>query len=121
MVRIPLTAADSLAAIRARNRLGMAMAARMRIIATTINSSISEKPRCLLFIVNPPPQGSIPTQVSETGITNADQTYCPPGLAAESRHASPVQAVTAILHLFLIRRLIVETESCRDGPADILA
>src|SRR5437879_10980526 len=39
-----------LAAIFARNRLGMAMAAIIRIIATTINSSINEKPFCLLRI-----------------------------------------------------------------------
>src|SRR5690349_19870112 len=44
MVRSELTAEDSLAAMRARNRLGMAMAAMIRIIATTIKSSISENP-----------------------------------------------------------------------------
>ncbi len=37
MVRIALTADDSLAAIRARNKLGMAMAAMIRMIATTIS------------------------------------------------------------------------------------
>jgi hypothetical protein len=38
-------AADvSFAAIRARNRLGIAIAAIRRIMATTISSSISEKP-----------------------------------------------------------------------------
>jgi hypothetical protein len=37
-------AEDSLAAILARSRLGIAMAAMIRMIATTINSSISEKP-----------------------------------------------------------------------------
>jgi hypothetical protein len=35
---------DSLAAIRARSRLGMAIAAMIKIIATTISYSISEKP-----------------------------------------------------------------------------
>jgi hypothetical protein len=34
MVRIELTAEDSLAAIRARSRLGMAIAAIIRMIAT---------------------------------------------------------------------------------------
>jgi len=34
----------SLAEILARNRLGIAIAAMMRMIATTISNSISEKP-----------------------------------------------------------------------------
>src|SRR2546430_16864911 len=46
MVRTALTADDSLAAIRARSRFGMAIAAIIRMIATTISSSISEKPFC---------------------------------------------------------------------------
>src|SRR5215475_15133290 len=46
-VRTVLAAADSLAAIRDRRRLGMAMAAMIRMIATTIRSSMSEKPFCL--------------------------------------------------------------------------
>jgi hypothetical protein len=46
MVRIELTADDSLAAIRARSKLGMAMAAMIKMIATTISNSISEKPFC---------------------------------------------------------------------------
>src|SRR5271163_1452811 len=44
MIRQFSTAAAWLAAILARIRLGMAMAAMMRIIATTIRSSIREKP-----------------------------------------------------------------------------
>jgi hypothetical protein len=46
VVRIELAADDSLAEIRARNRFGMAMAAMIRIIATTMSNSISEKPFC---------------------------------------------------------------------------
>ena len=46
MVRIELTEDDSLAAMRARNKFGMAMAAMMRMIATTISNSINEKPFC---------------------------------------------------------------------------
>src|SRR5579862_4048912 len=38
------TAEASFAAIRARNRLGIAMAAMIRIIATTISNSMSENP-----------------------------------------------------------------------------
>jgi hypothetical protein len=44
MVRIDATADDSFAAIRARNRFGIAMAAMIRMIATTISNSMSEKP-----------------------------------------------------------------------------
>jgi hypothetical protein len=49
-VRTEATADDSFAAMRARNRLGMAIAAMIRIMATTINSSISEKPFCRLSV-----------------------------------------------------------------------
>jgi len=41
-----LAADDSLAEMRARNRFGIAMAAMIRMIATTISNSISEKPFC---------------------------------------------------------------------------
>src|SRR5262245_5723252 len=51
MVRIELTAEDSLAAMRARSKLGIAMAAMIRMIATTINNSINEKPFCFRFII----------------------------------------------------------------------
>src|SRR5512138_3136869 len=47
MLRIEPTADDSLAAIRERSKFGMAIAAMIRMIATTISSSISEKPFCL--------------------------------------------------------------------------
>src|SRR3954462_5261277 len=47
MVRIEPTADASFAAIRERRRFGMAIAAMIRMIATTINSSISENPFCL--------------------------------------------------------------------------
>src|SRR3954464_15325985 len=46
MVRIEPTADDSLAEMRARSRFGIAMAAMIRMIATTISNSISEKPFC---------------------------------------------------------------------------
>src|SRR5580704_13418749 len=46
MVRIEATADDSLAAMRARSKFGIAIAAMIRMIATTISSSISEKPFC---------------------------------------------------------------------------
>src|ERR1700675_2233995 len=46
MVRTALTADDSLAAIRARSKFGIAIAAMIRMIATTISNSINEKPFC---------------------------------------------------------------------------
>jgi hypothetical protein len=51
IVRIEPTADASLAAIRDRRRLGIAIAAMIRMIATTISNSISEKPFCF-FIFN---------------------------------------------------------------------
>src|SRR5215471_5586507 len=51
MVRMVDTADDSLAAIRARSKLGMAIAAMIRMIATTIRSSISEKPFCFFISI----------------------------------------------------------------------
>src|SRR5713226_9573152 len=50
MVRIEATAEASLAAILERIKLGIAMAAMIKMIATTISNSISEKPFCLLRI-----------------------------------------------------------------------
>jgi hypothetical protein len=51
MERIEPTAEDSLAAIFDRSKFGMAMAAMIKMIATTISNSIREKPFCLLRIV----------------------------------------------------------------------
>ena len=53
MVRSELTADASFAAMRARSKLGIAMAAMIRIIATTISSSISEKPLFLRICFAP--------------------------------------------------------------------
>src|SRR5271156_2319415 len=50
MERSEPAAEDSLAAMRARSRFGIAMAAMIKIIATTISNSISEKPFCFLFM-----------------------------------------------------------------------
>jgi hypothetical protein len=47
--RTDAEAEDSFAAIRARNKFGIAMAAIIRMIATTINNSINENP-CSRFI-----------------------------------------------------------------------
>ena len=52
-MRTEPTADASLAAIRDRKRFGIAIAAMIKIIATTINNSISENPVCFLFSVLP--------------------------------------------------------------------
>src|SRR5580658_4499619 len=54
MVRIEATADDSLAAIRARSKFGIAIAAMIRMMATTISNSISEKPFCFRISLSPP-------------------------------------------------------------------
>src|SRR5215467_10680546 len=50
MARSEPTAEASSAEIRARKRLGMAIAAMIKMIATTIKSSISENPFCARFL-----------------------------------------------------------------------
>src|SRR5215469_10954613 len=52
IVRSEETAEASLAAIFERSKLGMAIAAMIRIIATTISNSMREKPRSF-FIASP--------------------------------------------------------------------
>src|SRR5271156_2478404 len=52
MVRIEPTADASLAAMRERSKFGIAIAAMIKMIATTISNSMSEKPFCLLFILH---------------------------------------------------------------------
>src|SRR5215831_2206025 len=53
MVRTEPTADASLADIRARIRFGMAIAAMIRMMATTISNSISEKPFCFRISIFP--------------------------------------------------------------------
>src|SRR5882762_11244437 len=53
MVRSEAAADESLAAIHARIRFGIAIAAMIRMIATTISSSISEKPFCFRISMFP--------------------------------------------------------------------
>src|ERR1700722_5352836 len=60
MERTEPTAEASLAAMRARSKFGIAMAAMIKIIATTISNSINEKPFCFLFIVSP---GSLSSEI----------------------------------------------------------
>ena len=49
----PSSLPNLLAAIRERSKLGIAIAAIIKIIATTIKSSINEKPFCLLGMYSP--------------------------------------------------------------------
>src|SRR6185437_3254171 len=51
--RTDAAAEDSLAAILARSRFGMAIAAMIKMIATTISNSINEKPFCLRILCFP--------------------------------------------------------------------
>src|SRR5579859_6637262 len=51
--RIEAAAEDSLAEILARSRFGMAIAAMIRMIATTISNSINEKPFCFRIRTSP--------------------------------------------------------------------
>src|SRR5947208_439080 len=70
MARMEPTAEDSLADIFARSRFGIAMAAMIKMMATTISSSMSEKPTCLRIfevvirlLIDPAgctPQGDVP-------------------------------------------------------------
>src|SRR5438874_269967 len=50
-VRTEAAAEDSFAAILARSRFGMAIAAMIKMIATTISNSINEKPFCLRILI----------------------------------------------------------------------
>src|SRR5258708_36687470 len=52
MVRTEPTANDSYAAIFERSKFGMAIAAMIRIIATTISNSISENPFCFFMMLD---------------------------------------------------------------------
>jgi hypothetical protein len=52
MVRSEPTAEASFAAMRERSKFGIAIAAMIKMIATTIKSSIREKPFCF-FMLSP--------------------------------------------------------------------
>src|ERR1035438_951514 len=65
MVRTEPTADDSLAAILDLSKFGMAMAAMIRMIATTIKSSMSENPFCFFMSVHLLERKSVPERVLE--------------------------------------------------------
>src|SRR5579871_4126705 len=62
MLRTEPTADDSLAETRARVKVGIAIAAMIRMIATTISSSISENPFCDFIGLIPLPSIEIPVE-----------------------------------------------------------
>jgi hypothetical protein len=63
IVRSAATAAASLAAILERSKFGIAIAAMIKMMATTINNSINEKPFCCFFIF--PPKILVSRKISE--------------------------------------------------------
>src|ERR1700747_354181 len=103
---MPLAAADSLAAIRARSRLGMAIAAMIRMIATTMSNSISEKPCCFRI-------SSISSSVC--GPAAGDQLI---DRVARAPSASVVPQLTVPAMLLVAREKhrIFEVESVCQGP-----
>ena len=68
IVRTDPTAEASLAAIRERSKFGIAIAAMIKMIATTISNSMSEKPFCFLFIFSPKEQCSESCVVLPAGV-----------------------------------------------------
>src|SRR5208282_4474006 len=76
-VRIEPTAEASLAAMRERSRLGIAIAAMIKMIATTINNSIREKPCCRFFILFSwwSTEGRVQRQCHEAGANGKPLCY----------------------------------------------
>src|ERR1700732_4685659 len=68
MVRSEAPAEESLAAIRARIRFGIAIAAMIRMMATTISSSISEKPFCFRISFFPSYLSSLDVWVTDDAV-----------------------------------------------------
>src|SRR3990172_11001936 len=81
MVRNAPAAEDSLAAMRERNKFGTAIAAMIKMIATTINNSINEKPFC--FFMYLPLQNSLEFSLSNLN-SDAKQDF-PPSTSHDRR------------------------------------
>ena len=101
MVRMELTEDASLAAMRARSKFGMAMAAMIRIIAITISSSISEKPFCFRISFSLFSRNQMWSQSTQTGdnirilsatsqVTNGLRTNLLGALFSESNKSSVI-------------------------------
>src|SRR5438270_6171127 len=85
MVRRLPTADDSFAEMRARSRFGIAMAAMIRMIATTISNSISEKPFCFFIMyISPSQLLSCPRLVSVQCAYHAKNDASPKGAILKS-------------------------------------
>jgi hypothetical protein len=97
MERLEPTAEASFAAMRARSKFGIAMAAMIKIIATTIKSSIKENPFCLLvnLLLNGVSPGSlragheirIGAQAGECNTSANRAVFCRTETAQAYRHS----------------------------------
>src|SRR5882762_7712033 len=97
MERREATAEASFAAMRERRRLGMAMAATIRMTETTTNNSIREKPVCF-------------ERIAMNSLRKCVQTTLrlPGCLEAEKPHAH----VHEIVHVFRKMRLFLLPQAC---------
>src|ERR1700722_15080812 len=95
MVRTALTADDSFAAMRARSRFGIAIAAIIRMMATTINNSISEKPLSRRISLQLPQKIFLIlklTLLNELHLVGRSKRVAPMAASASRRACSPRQS-----------------------------
>src|SRR5271156_2186553 len=95
MVRSDATADASFAAIRARSRFGIAIAAMIKMIATTISNSISEKPfcfcKCVLHPMGDPDLATMTvTQFAFGGPTSPLGDQSKPSMQATDSKGNPL-------------------------------
>src|SRR4029077_9358662 len=102
MERREATAEASLAAMRERMRLGMAIAAITRITATTINNSIRENPFCLRSILM-------------KLLASIDTDMRPPKIHARARPLPKILVSTAQSAHYGLRRSAIRTLSVADS------
>src|SRR5882762_3379129 len=102
MVRREPTAEASFAAIRDRRRFGMAMAAMIRMIATTISNSIREKPFCFFMMLD---------LLEKFYDARARHTYRKPGTNSRNEVAprSLFRNIRTIQDLMRLSRLSLQT------------
>src|SRR5436305_15320355 len=93
MARREPAAADSFAAIFARSKLGIAMAAMIRMMATTISNSIREKPFCFFMMLD---------LLDNFYVARARYTYRKP----ETNAAAEVIARSVYCSTLIINRLL---------------
>src|SRR5882724_1919568 len=105
------TAEASLADMRELRKLGMAIAAMIKIIATTIRSSMSENPVCLFLIRGHQPAIVLPRMTSLNLFTLIEQHFV--GQIPVSRQVQPLynQWDTRIKHFPRDRLLSLSTKN----------